>query len=232
LFELGKKLDSAYQEILSPIQSYLPRYPAHNSTEELGLCFRRQRTLEQKGRGWWKPVCHEWARRYVWRGLPGYSRACYCLQARSIEPFCAEGASTAERSENGHWKFITVRGNISRVLPAHLFTCGTSSCRSKPREPPPPSPPRPPFVPLEPTRIEGEVICLVRPFYKSRSDALAVSSYCPKTLTSHCGWRHSGQRPFGIPNDTIHPRAFSLPSLPFPRRRNRSCSSLLGLNRH
>ena len=40
-------------------------------------------------------------------------------------------------------------------------------------EPPPPFPPPPPFVPLESTRMEDEVIGLLRPFYKSRFDAIA-----------------------------------------------------------
>jgi len=46
-----------------------------------------------------------------------------------------------------------------------------ASRRSKLMEPPPP-----PFVPLEPTRVKDGVVCLLRRFYKSRFDALAVSS--------------------------------------------------------
>ena len=46
-------------------------------------------------------------------------------------------------------------------------------------EPPPPFPPPPPFVPLESTRMEDEVIGLLRPFYKTRFDALAQPQAAP-----------------------------------------------------
>jgi hypothetical protein len=44
--------------------------------------------------------------------------------------------------------------------------------------------------------MEDEAIGLLRPFRKSNFDALA-----------HCRRPHSGQRPFGIPNDIVCPRA-------------------------
>jgi len=41
LSELGKKLDNAYQEIVSPIQPCLSRSFAHNLTDKRKWCYRR-----------------------------------------------------------------------------------------------------------------------------------------------------------------------------------------------
>lgn len=78
-------------------------------------------------------------------------------------------------------------------------------------EPPPPFPPPPLFVPLEPARMEDEVIGLLRPFYKSRFDALAQSQIAtPKPPPSTA----DGVTAVGGPSATQ--TILSQPSLPFP----------------
>lgn len=62
---------------------------------------------------------------------------------------------------------------------AHLSEVFVLPCRSKPTEPPPPFPPPPSFVPLESTRMEDEIIGLLRPYYKTRFDVLAQSQVAP-----------------------------------------------------
>jgi len=73
-------------------------------------------------------------------------------KVQSIEPFCPEEASAAEKCRNGHGKLITVRGTIlfypfaySSMMP--LFV----SRRSKPSEPPPLFPLLPPLISFEST---------------------------------------------------------------------------------
>ena len=101
--------------------------------------------------------------------------------------------------------------------PLRLYLLGHSSMillfprRNKPTEPPPPFPPPPPFVPLESTRIEDEVIGLLRPFYKSRFDVLAQSQVAtPKPPPPAVG----GVTVLGGPS-TSQPMLF-IPPLPFP----------------
>jgi transcriptional activator SPT7 len=57
-----------------------------------------------------------------------------------------------------------------------ILICATST---KSTEPPPPFPPPPPFIPIEASRVEDQMIGLLRPYYKSRFDAL-VGSAIPK----------------------------------------------------
>ena len=45
LAELGKKLDNAYQEIVSPTKLCLLHPPAHNFPDERRRCYRRRHTL-------------------------------------------------------------------------------------------------------------------------------------------------------------------------------------------
>lgn len=92
-----------------------------------------------------------------------------------------------------------------------------ASYRSKPMEPPPPFPPPPPFVPLEPTRMEDEVIGLLRPFYKSRFDALAQSQVTtPKPPPPTTDGVTAAGGPSGSQTMLSIPGQFSLPSLHFP----------------
>ena len=89
--------------------------------------------------------------------------------------------------------------------------------RSKPTEPPPPFPPPPPFAPLESTRVESEVIGLLRPFYKSRFDALAQSQATPPKAPLPTA---DGATTIGDPSTSqsipIIPGQLSQPPLPFP----------------
>jgi hypothetical protein len=88
--------------------------------------------------------------------------------------------------------------------------------RSKPMEPPPPFPPPPQFVPLVSTRMEDEVIGLLRPFYKSRFDALAqsqVASKPPPPTTN--GGPSKLQTTSTIPGQLLQPPLL-FPTLPHP----------------
>jgi len=51
-----------------------------------------------------------------------------------------------------------------------------SALPNKPKEPPPPFPLPPDFIPISSSRMEEQVIGLLRPYYKSRFDALAASA--------------------------------------------------------
>ena len=104
------------------------------------------------------------------------------------------------------------------VSSSRLLTCGTClPCRSKPTEPPPPFPPPPPFVLLESTRMEDEIIGLLRPFYKTRFDALAQSqTSLPKSpLTTTDGTTAAGDPSTSQPTPAI-PGQLLQPPLPFP----------------
>jgi len=114
----------------------------------------------------------------------------------------SKGARTGAGSSSPYAEIILVFYLIIRSSVIHL-----ASCRSKPMEPP-----SPPFVPLEPTRMIDGVVCLLRPFYKSRFDAPAVSS-CYQKPPPHRGWGHSGRGSFGIPSTLGQ---LLLPSLSFP----------------
>jgi len=83
---------------------------------------------------------------------------------------------------------------------------------TKPTEPPPPFPPPPPFVPLESTRMEDEVIGLLRPYYKTRFDALAQSVGPPKPPSSTDGATAVGNPSISQPPSFIP----GLLPLPFP----------------
>ena len=90
-------------------------------------------------------------------------------------------------------------------------------CRSKPLEPPPLFPPPPPFVPLESTRMEDEIIGLLRPFYKSRFDTLAQSQVTtPKPPPSTADGVTAVGDPSGSRTIPSILGQLSQPSLPFP----------------
>jgi transcriptional activator SPT7 len=57
-----------------------------------------------------------------------------------------------------------------------LAIANISRNRTKPKEPPPPFPPPPAFIPINASRIDNQVIGLLRPYYKDRLDALAGSA--------------------------------------------------------
>ena len=134
----------------------------------------------------------------------------------------SKGAGTAAGSSLPYAEIFLVFYLVVRSSVVPPF----ASCRSKLMEPP-----SPPFVPPEPTRMKDRVVCLLRLFYKSRFDAPAVSSCYPEP-PPHRGWGHSGRRPFGIPNDTVHPGAAFTTVSPFQRCRNRLCRSLISPNGH
>lgn len=96
-----------------------------------------------------------------------------------------------------------------------------SSLPTKPTEPPPPYPPPPPFAPLESTRMEDEVIGLLRPFYKTRFDTLAQSQAAPPKPTpptdgaAAIGDSLATQTTPAIPGRLLQP-PLPFPSLPQP----------------
>jgi hypothetical protein len=114
--------------------------------------------------------------------------------------------------------------NYTCVLPtrpAHLWYLCLPS-RNKPMEPPPLFPPPPQFVPLESTRMEDEIIGLLRPYYKSRFDVLAQSQSAPPKPPPHTtegattiGGPSTIQTNPAIPGQLLQPSVI-FPTLPQP----------------
>ncbi|KAF9783848.1 hypothetical protein BJ322DRAFT_1007972 [Thelephora terrestris] len=107
---------------------------------------------------------------------------------------------------------------------------GAGSSLPKPTEPPPPFPPPPLFVPLEFTRMEDEIIGLLRPFYKSRFEALAQAQATPSKPQPPIGIENppTTQATTGIPGQLLQ-SSFSFPTLPHPTVQQPSQSQLLAV---
>jgi hypothetical protein len=132
-----------------------------------------------------------------------------------------------ERAPETHYRTWN-RYSCFTFSPTHLW-CLFSSCRSEPTGSPPLFPPPPPFVPLESTRTESEVIGLLRPFYKSRFDALAQSQVAtppPTTNGVTAVGDPSASQMIQLSQGSCYDRLS-----PLQHSFNRMCSSLHSLNR-
>lgn len=120
-----------------------------------------------------------------WVDLPTCLGKIFLVSASSASP-PSSGSPVSPSRKNFYARKERGWGPEAPCRTCNCWLCSTSSpahlylpCRNKPTEPPPPFPPPPVFVPLESTRMEDEIIGLLRPYYKSRFDVLAQSQVAP-----------------------------------------------------
>ena len=182
LSELGKKLDNAYQEIVRSVTSPLPCFFAHSLTNRRTMAASSTTTLSSAMRSREKTILS------LWVGLPTCLGKISLAFASSVSPQSSGyRISLSRRNFYARKEREWAQGVLYRTLnhcSCHL--CSPTHprysylpCRSKPMEPPPPFPPPPAFVPLESTRMEDEIIGLLRPYYKSRFEVLAAQPKPP-----------------------------------------------------